>query len=665
MEKVSLDLFTQYKFLSGLAISPDGAHAAFTVSRCNMETNGYSHNIWLYDFGTGAVTQLTGMDSERSFIWEDADTLLFPAVRKEKHKKEIAQGKYLTVFQKISIHGGEAQEAFTVPLKVSSIRKLGGGKYLLEAHFDLSRPDIESMTGEEQKKALAAQKEEQDYWVFDELPFWVNGKGVTNKQRNRLYILDTNTGKTQPVSAPTCNVNAVALSEDKQKIAYAGPDYDSVNPQFAAVKLYDIASETTETLVEPQYTVMRVAFMGEKVLFSGSDRKHYGTSENAKFYTVDPATKEIALFSEPDRAAGNSVGSDCRLGAGTGFKMVDGVPYSLFTFDNTSYISRMEADGTVTPLTADKGSVDCFDMKDGKVLFIGMRDMRLQELYSFDMATGSETRITGFNAEITDKYYVATPEPLSFVNSDGVRIDGWVMKPYDYDESKTYPAIFDIHGGPKAAYGAVYTHEMQFWASEGYFVFYCNPRGSDGRGNEFADLRGKYGTVDYSDLMDFCDKVLEKYPQIDQKKVCETGGSYGGFMTNWIIGHTNRFAACASQRSISNWISKCLTTDIGYYHNMDAMQSTPWSDFDKMWGFSPLKYADKCTTPTLFIHSGEDYRCWQSEGIQMYTALKYHGCDARLCYFKGENHELSRSGKPKHRIRRLTEITRWFDKYVK
>lgn len=177
-------------------------------------------------------------------------------------------------------------------------------------------PTLSRWTGEEQKKALAAQKEEQDYWVFDELPFWVNGKGVTNKQRNRLYILDTNTGKTQPVSAPTCNVNAVALSEDKQKIAYAGPDYDSVNPQFAAVKLYDIASETTETLVEPQYTVMRVAFMGEKVLFSGSDRKHYGTSENAKFYTVDPATKEIALFSDPDRAAGNSVGSDCRLGAG-------------------------------------------------------------------------------------------------------------------------------------------------------------------------------------------------------------------------------------------------------------------------------------------------------------------------------------------------------------
>ncbi|MCI9456706.1 MAG: S9 family peptidase [Oscillospiraceae bacterium] len=666
MEKITLDLFTKYKFLSNLSFAPDGAHAAFTVSQANMETNGYDHNIWLYHGDSQRVSRLTGMDSERSFIWEDEDTILFPAVRKNKHKKEIESGKYLTVYQRMSISGGEATEAFTVPLRVSGIHFLEKGKYLLEALYEIGRPDVENMSGEEQSKALKQLKEEKDYYVFDELPFWVNGKGVTNKQRSRLYLFDAASGQLTPISSPTCNVGAVSLSDDKTKVVYAGPDYDSVNPQFSALMLYDIPSGKTETLVEGgTYTIMRAAFYGDCVLFAGSDRKHYGTSENAKFYTVSPATKEVKLFADPDRAANNSVGSDCRLGAGRGFKIVDGIIYSLFTLDNTSYLCRMDKDGSVHPLTADNGSIDCFDMANGKTLFIGMRDMRLQELYDFDLSTGEEKRLTGFNEEITEKYYVSLPEPLSFTDKDGVRIDGWVMKPYAYDPNKNYPAVFDIHGGPKAAYGAVFNHEMQYWASEGYFVFFCNPRGSDGRGNEFADLRGKYGTVDYSDLMEFADNVLEKYPQIDQKKVCETGGSYGGFMTNWIIGHTDRFAAAVSQRSISNWISKCLTTDIGYYHNMDAMQSTPWTDFDKMWGFSPLKYADKCTTPTLFIHSGEDYRCWQSEGIQMFTALKYHGCEARLCYFKGENHELSRSGKPKHRIRRLKEITEWFDAHVK
>ena len=163
----------------------------------------------------------------------------------------------------------------------------------------------------------------------------------------------------------------------------------------------------------------------------------------------------------------------------------------------------------------------------------------------------------------------------------------------------------------------------------------------------------------------FTDKVLESYPAIDEKRVGVTGGSYGGFMTNWIIGHTGRFAAAASQRSISNWLSFYETSDIGYFFAADQVDGTPWTAMEKLWDQSPLKYADKVTTPTLFIHSDEDYRCPLSEGMQMFTAIKDHGVDARMCIFKGENHELSRSGKPKHRIRRLAEITGWFDKYLK
>jgi len=247
----------------------------------------------------------------------------------------------------------------------------------------------------------------------------------------------------------------------------------------------------------------------------------------------------------------------------------------------------------------------------------------------------------------------------------GVSIDGWVIYPIDFDENKKYPAILDIHGGPKAAYGEIYFHEMQYWAAEGYFIFFCNPRGSDGKGNEFADIRGKYGTIDYEDLMKFTDCVLDHCPYIDSSGVGVTGGSYGGYMTNWIIGHTDRFKAAASQRSISNWLSDFGTADIGYYFNPDQLGGTPWNNTDKYWEHSPLKYADKAKTPTLFIHSDEDYRCWMGEGLQMFTALKYFGVESRLVLFHGENHELSRSGKPKHRIRRLMEITEWFDRHLK
>ena len=242
-------------------------------------------------------------------------------------------------------------------------------------------------------------------------------------------------------------------------------------------------------------------------------------------------------------------------------------------------------------------------------------------------------------------------------------MDGWVLKPINYDPAKKYPAVLDIHGGPKMAYGPVFYHEMQVWASLGYFVFYCNPIGSDGRGNDFVDMRGKYGTVDYDSLMAFVDAVLAKYPQIDQGRVGVTGGSYGGYMTNWIITHTDRFCCAASQRSISNWLSFYGYSDLGYNFNVDQLAANPFTNPKEMWDRSPMKYAAKAHTPTLFLHSDEDYRCPLGEGLQLYTALVDLGVPARMCIFHGENHELSRSGRPASRLRRLQEIDRWLALY--
>ncbi|MBR5502760.1 MAG: S9 family peptidase [Oscillospiraceae bacterium] len=257
------------------------------------------------------------------------------------------------------------------------------------------------------------------------------------------------------------------------------------------------------------------------------------------------------------------------------------------------------------------------------------------------------------------------PEFHSFTASDGFEIHGYAMKPAGYEAGKKYPAILHIHGGPRTVFGSVFHHEMQVWANAGYFVFYCNPRGSDGRGDEFGDINGKYGTVDYENIMEFTDEMLQKYPDVDRFRVGVTGGSYGGFMTNWIIGHTGRFAAAASQRSIANWIAFEHTSDIGPFFTPNNQATTTREDVEKLWWHSPLKYADNCTTPTLFIHSDADYRCWMVEGLSMFTALKMHGCEARMCLFKGETHELSRSGKPQNRIRRMEEILGWMDKYLK
>lgn len=165
--------------------------------------------------------------------------------------------------------------------------------------------------------------------------------------------------------------------------------------------------------------------------------------------------------------------------------------------------------------------------------------------------------------------------------------------------------------------------------------------------------------------MTFTDEAIKRYPQIDKDKLGVLGGSYGGFMTNWIIGHTDRFKAANSQRSISNWTSFYGVSDIGYYFASDQTDANPWTSLDKMWEQSPIKYAKNVKTPTLFIHSDSDFRCPLEQGLQMYTAINLNKVDTKMYIFKGENHELSRSGKPKARVKRLSEILNWFDKYLK
>jgi len=208
-------------------------------------------------------------------------------------------------------------------------------------------------------------------------------------------------------------------------------------------------------------------------------------------------------------------------------------------------------------------------------------------------------------------------------------------------------------------------HEFHVLTAKGFVVIFSNPRGSDGYGEEFADIRGHYGERDYKDLIEVVDEAVKRFDFIDPERIGVTGGSYGGFMTNWIVGHTKRFKAAVTQRSISNWVSFFGTTDIGYYFAPDQIGGDPWSNTEGYWEKSPLKYAPNVETPLLIIHSMEDYRCWLPEALQFFTALKYLGKTVELALFPGENHDLSRGGKPKHRIKRLELIASWMERWLK
>ena len=652
MRYLKLDDFTKYKFLSGLKYSPNGEYAGFVVHRMDVEENKYLSNIWLYNSKTKEYKQLTSLDSEKSFIWIDDSNILFPASRNQKDKEKLEKGEEFTTYYKINIYGGEANECFKIPLTVTSIEKVDDNNYLVTGVYNHNKPDSNSI------------EEKKDYEVLDEIPFWSNGSGFTNKKRNRLYTFNKESGDLTPITDEWANVNSLRLNKNNTKAIIISNSYTDKMEKNSDLYLYDINENKLENLThEEVFSYSFADFLGDKIIFAGSDMKDYGINQNSNFYILDLEAKAVEKVCDYDYSIWNSVGSDCRYGGNSTFKVDGDYLYFVSTEWNSSYIKRIDEKGNIEKITLKGGSIDGFDIYKGNILFIGLKDMKLQELYFLD--DGMEVQLSTLNEWVIESKDISKPERITFETENGITIEGWILRPVDFDLNKKYPGILDIHGGPKTVYGEVFNHEMQYWVNEGYIVFFCNPRGSDGRGNEFADIRGKYGTIDYDDLMKFIDIVLDKYPFIDANRLGVTGGSYGGFMTNWVIGHTDRFKAASSQRSISNWISKFCTTDIGYYFVDDQQAATPWDDVDKLWFHSPLKYANKAVTPTLFIHSEEDYRCWIAEGIQMFTALKYHGVDARLCMFRGENHELSRSGKPKHRIRRLSEITDWMNKYLK
>ena len=659
MENLKLKSFLEYKFLSNLDFNTKGNILAFTVTESDFDKNAYKNFIYTLDIENKNIKKLTHSGKEKNSLWLNENIILFSGARDEKINLKVKLGETWTLYYALDIkNGGEAYEYMRIPMEVTGIKIVDENNFFLTATYDHNSLDLNNLTGDEREKAIATIEENKDYEVLDEIPFWNNGVGFVNKKRNRLYHFDRTNNKLTPISNEYSNIELFNVRDNK--VIFIARTYTDKLPLTASLWTYDLISNNLENIISDNlYDISFANFIEDKIVCAFSDMTQFGVNENHKLYLIDD--KNINLLYENDTWLSSTVGSDCRLGGGKSFKVIGDKLYFLSTVVERTHLNSVDVKGNVQVLCDEDGSIDCFDIANGNIFYVGMRDYTLQEIYKLE--NNSSEKLTTFNEEINKKYKISKPEIFDFTTNEDTT-KGFVIYPVDYDKNKTYPAILDIHGGPKTVYGNIFYHEMQVWANMGYFVFFTNPHGSDGYGNVFADIRGKYGTVDYNDLMNFTDYVLEKYP-IDKKRVGVTGGSYGGYMTNWIIGHTDRFACAASQRSISNWISKFGTTDIGYYFNADQNQATPWQFHDKLWWHSPLKYADKAKTPTLFIHSEEDYRCWLAEGLQMFTALKYHGVEARLCMFRGENHELSRGGKPKHRVRRLTEITNWFEKYLK
>ena len=649
MKKITYEDLYEMNFLSDINLSPDKKHALFLKHNADKKKNGYKTYIYILETETGDIRQLTFKGDEKSPLWLDDETILFTSKRDSEGKNDE------THYYTLSLKGGEGNPLFTVPEKVKSIKMLNDGKFAL----------LVTRKAEKQEEKENEAKEGEDYLVFDEIYFWSNGEGIRNKVRDSLVIFDSKSREIKDISDKYALVFGFAVSPDKNKILFSTHTYKDVYKPQNGLYMLDVNSNSTKEIIpEDKFEVGDLIFLDEKkAFFTLCERKFPG--QNAHFAILDTETGNYNILPYRDFDIGGAVGTDANFGGGSAKRVYNEKLYMTFAHWGNTHMVSLDRDGNYEDVITDDGSISSFDICENKIYMTAMKDEKLSEIYSFDLDTHESKKLSGFNDEYHSEHCLSLHEYFTFQNRDGITLDGFVLKPADYQKGRKYPGILEIHGGPKTIFGPTFHHEMQILANKGYFVFYTNPRGSDGRGSDFANITGKLGTIDYNDLMDFTDEVIKRYPDLDESKIGICGGSYGGFMCNWMIGHTQRFAAAASQRSISNYLTKSLTTDIGYYHNMKQLEGTPWTDFDSVWETSPLKNACHAKTPTLFIQSDEDYRCWMSDAMQMFTAIRLNGVDSKIALFHKEHHGLSRVGRPENRIGRLKEICQWFDNYLK
>lgn len=690
-----------YAFVHDVRVASDGLHAFYELTRVDMEANRYRTDIWSVDAATNESRALTSSGEEGHYEVCDDGSVLFVSKRRSAVRTKSAGSSdpdlsRATELFRIDPTGGEARLVATIPdLAVSDWHQVDATRFVLRCRekADASSPVVE----------------------IEEVPFFENGGTYMAGTRWGLRLLDLSRLDESLVAGedalrlltlPDEEVDDWALSQDRSCVVFASRRYTGLRP--VTDKLWSLGVtgvSGARTLVDdaPYRRSMLAPFNGG-VLYLATDMCAHGVNEDPHpwWAPLDGSALPTRIEeSEPDLYYGCAVGGDSAYGGGLEAKAAGDAWYFLSTeFDNV-YLRRMDASGAMTRLVDEPGAVKCFDTANGHTFwYVAARGCDLPELYRLDAdgdaaAPAHERRITHASDALAGKQ-LSAPEAFTF-ESGGDTLTGYVLAPAGYEpgDGKTYPGVLEIHGGPKAAYGTVLSQEMQCLAARGYFVFYTNPHGSAGHGVAFSDIRGRYGQQDYADLMALTDEVLRRYPAIDAGRLAVMGGSYGGFMTNWVIGHTDRFRCANSQRSIANYMTKCLDSDIGYWVNMP--ETTGWlpgaddvsADPDetsvlpivgeekvgsalafegdnpwRIWAQSPLAFAGNVHTPTLFLHSDEDYRCPLNEGMQMFTALQLRGVPSRLVIFKGECHGLCRSGKPQNRVRRLEEILSWYERWL-
>ncbi|UCH57141.1 MAG: S9 family peptidase, partial [Candidatus Bathyarchaeota archaeon] len=592
--KIKIEDLRRFVFVSDPQVSPDGGKVAFVHTKIDYKNDTYNKHIWIWDRATGKAEQFThGTGSDSYPRWSpDGERLLFLSSKREPEKKK----PQLWV---IPISGGEAS-------LVAEIEDAG-----------VSKPAwaVESKRILFLSRVWTEGKPDTDVVVVSHLRFKLNQVGVFEGRRVHLFAVQLGR-KPKQLTRGDYDVEVAKWTADGKDIAFTtNMEEDADTSLVRDIYYISVRGGEPRKLTDGRYVIsdLTCSSNGSLIAFLGHDRPDFA-GKNTDIWVMPAEGGEMRnLTEEFDRSIGRGVGSDLRVatpnpGAVWALKMDE--IFFLTGSVPTSNIYKVSIEASEVEQLTNGMNIEGFSFSaDRSVLaYTAMDATHPAELWVNDEK--GERRVTRFNDRLLKGLVLSVPEHYTFKNQLGEDVDAWVMKPPDFEHGEKYPAVLEIHGGPRSIYGNTIYQEFHLLNSEGYVVLYTNPRGSGGYGEDNAAvLDGRWGEVDYQDLMAFLDDALDRFDFIDADRLGVTGGSYGGYMTNWIVTQTDRFKAAVSCRSTCNRLSHHGYSDFGFAHGYSGNMGYPWKDEEKLMRQSPIRYAANVRTPTLLIHSEDDLRC--------------------------------------------------------
>ncbi len=633
---------TEYHTVSRPSLHPDGHRVAFEVARADAGTDRYERRIWLWD---GQARQFTAGPDDTQPRWSpDGTRLAFL-------RKDGDDPAQLAV---MPADGGEARVITGFALGVRAFEWSPSGDMIAAVATEWTSEWADLDEAERRRRPRRIERAR----------YRADNRGWTHDRRQYVWLVEPDAARgperltghrwdeLSPVWSPDGTRIALLTTLDDDRGLAPGTDVVEV----------DLATRRA-TLRDPQGGWFSLAYDPEGALYAIGDADPLAWPELTSLWELRPEgprdrtghlDRSIWSFLLPEDMA-----RPVWLPAeGTA------APEYLVGLEDSGRLGvvRVTADGEARHLLDGDRYITGFSTTPdaGRVVFTASSPTSPGELY--ELTAGGEQPLTDFNAAFTGGAGLTGPDHFR-VKSDGVEIDTWVFLP---PGDGPVPVLLNIHGGPAAQYGFAFFDEFQVYAGAGFGVVACNPRGSSGRGREFvrAVVGEGWGTVDVADVTAALEGALERHPRLDAGRVGVMGGSYGGFLTAWLLSHSDRFASAVVERALLNWESFSGTSDIAPHFSTMYLGAVPPSGREALAAASPTTYADRIATPTLILHSENDYRCPIEQAEQLFMTLLRNGIEVAFVRFPDESHELSRSGKPRHRIERFEAVLEWHRRHL-